>query len=221
MTEVNEEQVEYAYDDLDDSAKEKAMQWHINCVHQNFGSDDEVECLIDQAKTQAEQFGAEINEAYWDDTSAAFEGQVRTAKFAQYLIDSGTLPAELLAQYVILAELIREGWVHQKVEIGSRGFRKHITKVDDIQEYFYSADDDSLMHSGMLEGARVLQLADSINWETLLVDMEERIEEKLQDLGNDLASNIQKELDWLTSEECFRECDYVNGWRFTKDGNII
>ena len=221
MTEVTDEQVEYAYDDLDDRAKEKAMQWHVNCVHENFGSDDEVKCLIDQAKTQAEQFGADIHEAYWDDTSAAFEGQVLTEKFARYLIDSDTLPAELLAQYVIFAELIREGWVHQKVEIGSRGFRKHITKVDDIQEYFYSADDDSLMHSGMLEGARVLQLADGIGWETLLVDMEERIEEKLQDLGNDLASNIQKELDWLTSEECFRECDYVNGWRFTKDGNII
>jgi len=221
MTEVTDEQVEYAYDDLDDRAKEKAMQWHVNCVHENFGSDDEVKCLIDQAKTQAEQFGADIHEAYWDDTSAAFEGQVLTEKFARYLIDSDTLPAALLAQYVILAELIREGWVHQKVEIGSRGFRKHITKVDDIQEYFYSADDDSLMHSGMLEGARVLQLADGIGWETLLVDMEERIEEKLQDLGNDLASNIQKELDWLTSEECFRECDYVNGWRFTKDGNII
>lgn len=220
MTEATEKQVEYAYDDLDDRAKEKAMQWHINCVHENFGSDDEVECLIDQAKTQAEQFGADVHEAYWDDTSAAFEGLVLTEKFARYLIDSDTLPAELLAQYVIFAELIREGWVHPKVEIGSRGFKGHITRVDDIQNYFY-VDDGSVMESGMFEGANVRQLADDIGWETLLVDMEERMEEKLQDLADDLVRNIQKELDWLTSEECFRECDYVNGWRFTKDGNII
>ena len=27
------EKPEYAYDELDDKAKAKAMQWHVNCVY--------------------------------------------------------------------------------------------------------------------------------------------------------------------------------------------
>lgn len=224
MTEVIEKQVEYAYDDLDDKAKEKAMQWHINCVRENFGS-EEASMHMDSAREDGEQFAAYIEEVYLSEDSTSFDGYFNTYDFVNYLTNNkdGTVSAELQAQYGILLMLVDEGWVRTKIDFHSDGFSRHITKVSDFYpqlDELFEGDRD-VLKNGPLAGANVKQLADSISYGLLLDDMVERMTTKINELGDKTTKAVQADLEWLTSEECFKECEYVNGWRFTKDGNIL
>jgi hypothetical protein len=97
------------------------------------------------------------------------------------------------------------------------------TRLDDINTNLdnLSEDDNDVLERGMLKGARVYELAESIMWESLIDDMLERIKTKLLDIDDSLCKQVRGELEWLSSEECFKESEYVNGWRFDSDGNIV
>ena len=214
------EKIEYAYDDLDDKAKAKAMQWHVNCVYETFGDGDDLEVYQYHAKEAGKRFGAYVHDVQLGTERSSLEGRIDVVPFITYLIDNDQLDAAQVPQYVILRELAEDGWLDSCVRFDGGRWG---TRLDDINTNLdnLSEDDNDVLERGMLKGARVYELAESIMWESLIDDMLERIKTKLLDIDDSLCKQVREELEWLSSEECFKESEYVNGWRFDRDGNIV
>ena len=214
------EKTEYAYDELDDKAKAKAMQWHVNCVYETFGDGDDLEVYQYHAKEAGKRFGAYVHDVQLGTERSSLEGRIDVVPFITYLIDNDQLDAAQVPQYVILRELAEEGWLDSCVRFDGGRWG---TRLDDINTNLdnLSEDDNDVLERGMLKGARVYELAESIMWESLIDDMLERIKTKLLDIDDSLCKQVREELEWLSSEECFKESEYVNGWRFDRDGNIV
>ena len=215
------EKIEYAYDDLDDKAKAKAMQWHVNCVYENFGDGDDLEVYQWHAKEAGKRFGAYVHDVQLGTERSSLEGRVDVVPFITYLIDNDQLDAARVPQYVILRELAEDGWLDSCVRFDKGG--RWGTRLDDVNTALdnLSEGDKDVLERGMLKGAQVYDLAESIMWESLIDDLHERMEKELKDIGESLCKQVRGELDWLSSEECFKESEYVNGWRFDRDGNIV
>jgi hypothetical protein len=214
------EKIEYAYDELDDKAKAKAMEWHVICVYETFGDGDDLEVYQYHAKEAGKRFGAYVHDVQLGTERSSLEGRVDVVPFITYLIDNDQLDAARVPQYVILRELAEDGWLDSCVRFDGGRWG---TRLDDINTNLdnLSEDDNDVLERGMLKGARVYELAESIMWESLIDDMLERIKTKLLDIDDSLCKQVRGELDWLSSEECFKESEYVNGWRFDRDGNIV
>jgi hypothetical protein len=214
------EKIEYAYDELDDKAKAKAMEWHVICVYETFGDGDDLEVYQYHAKEAGKRFGAYVHDVQLGTERSSLEGRVDVVPFITYLIDNDQLDAAQVPQYVILRELAEDGWLDSCVRFDGGRWG---TRLDDINTNLdnLSEDDNDVLERGMLKGARVYELAESIMWESLLDDMLERIKTKLLDIDDSLCKQVRDELERLTSEECFKESEYVNGWRFDRDGNIV
>ena len=214
------EKTEYAYDELDDKAKAKAMEWHVICVYEDFGDGDDLEVYQYHAKEAGKRFGAYVHDVQLGTERSSLEGRVDVVPFITYLIDKDQLDAAQVPQYVILRELAEDGWLDSCVRFDGGRWG---TRLDDINTNLdnLSEDDNAVLERGMLKGARVYELAESIMWESLIDDMLERIKTKLLDIDDSLCKQVRGELDWLSSEECFKESEYVNGWRFDRDGNIV
>ena len=214
------EKTEYAYDELDDKAKAKAMEWHVICVYETFGDGDDLEVYQYHAKEAGKRFGAYVHDVQLGTERSSLEGRVDVVPFITYLIDNDQLDAAQVPQYVILRELAEDGWLDSCVRFDGGRWG---TRLDDINTNLdnLSEDDNDVLERGMLKGARVYELAESIMWESLIDDMLERIKTKLLDIDDSLCKQVREELEWLTSEECFKESEYVNGWRFDRDGNIV
>ena len=214
------EKTEYAYDELDDKAKAKAMEWHVICVYEDFGDGDDLEVYQYHAKEAGKRFGAYVHDVQLGTERSSLEGRVDVVPFITYLIDNDQLDAAQVPQYVILRELAEDGWLDSCVRFDGGRWG---TRLDDINTNLdnLSEDDNAVLERGMLKGARVYELAESIMWESLIDDMLERIKTKLLDIDDSLCKQVREELEWLTSEECFKESEYVNGWRFDRDGNIV
>ena len=215
------EKIEYAYDELDDKAKAKAMQWHVNCVYEDFGDGDDLEVYQYHAKEAGKRFGAYVHDVQLGTERSSLEGRVDVVPFITYLIDNDQLDAARVPQYVILRELAEDGWLEDCVRFDKGG--RSGTRLDDIDAALYnlSEGDKNVLERGMLKGAQVYDLAESIMWESLIDDMHERMARELKDIDESLCKQVRGELDWLSSEECFKESEYVNGWRFDSDGNIV
>ena len=214
------EKIEYAYDELDDKAKAKAMEWHVICVYETFGDGDDLEVYQWHAKEAGKRFGAYVHDVQLGTERSSLEGRIDVVPFITYLIDNDQLDAAQVPQYVILRELAEDGWLDSCVRFDGGRWG---TRLDDINTNLdnLSEDDNDVLERGMLKGARVYELAESIMWESLLDDMLERIKTKLLDIDDSLCKQVRDELERLTSEECFKESEYVNGWRFDSDGNIV
>jgi hypothetical protein len=214
------EKIEYAYDELDDKAKAKAMEWHVICVYETFGDGDDLEVYQYHAKEAGKRFGAYVHDVQLGTERSSLEGRIDVVPFITYLIDNDQLDAAQVPQYVILRELAEDGWLDSCVRFDGGRWG---TRLDDINTNLdnLSEDDNDVLERGMLKGARVYELAESIMWESLLDDMLERIKTKLLDIDDSLCKQVRDELERLTSEECFKESEYVNGWRFDRDGNIV
>ena len=214
------EKIEYAYDELDDKAKAKAMEWHVICVYEDFGDGDDLEVYQYHAKEAGKRFGAYVHDVQLGTERSSLEGRIDVVPFITYLIDNDQLDAAQVPQYVILRELAEEGWLDSCVRFDGGRWG---TRLDDINTNLdnLSEDDNDVLERGMLKGARVYELAESIMWESLIDDMLERIKTKLLDIDDSLCKQVREELEWLSSEECFKESEYVNGWRFDRDGNIV
>ena len=214
------EKIEYAYDELDDKAKAKAMEWHVICVYETFGDGDDLEVYQYHAKEAGKRFGAYVHDVQLGTERSSLEGRIDVVPFITYLIDNDQLDAAQVPQYVILRELAEDGWLDSCVRFDGGRWG---TRLDDINTNLdnLSEDDNDVLERGMLKGARVYELAESIMWESLLDDMLERIKTKLLDIDDSLCKQVRDELERLTSEECFKESEYVNGWRFDSDGNIV
>jgi len=94
-------------------------------------------------------------------------------------------------------------------------------RSDGIDDRLYYADEDSVMDKGILEGANVQELAKSIDYEELLIELDEWLLGKAQKYANEIFEKLREEYDAYTSEEYFKDLCDINGWRFDKRGILI
>ena len=128
------------------------------------------------------------------------------------------------AQYVVLAELIKDGWCEGHVVISRNGYyynHSGTMRSDGIDDRIHYADDDSVMDRGILEGANVKELAKSIDTNYLLNELDDWLLGKAQKYADEIFEKLREEYDSYTSEEYFKDLCDINGWRFDKRGILI
>ena len=209
-----------AFQQLSNYAKQQAIS--------KYGDppDDWYEEIIALAKEQAPARGFSINEVQFggfhsQGDGASWTGYVDLADFIEY---HNKPEATDFTQYVVLRELIKDGWCEEKVNINRHAFiYSHsggmVTEgIDDSISY---ADDDSVMDRGILEGANVKELANSIHTDELFNDLDGWVLSKARAYANEIYAQLEEEYDAYTSEERFKEVCDINGWRFDNNGNLI
>ena len=188
--------------------------------------DDWYEEIYARAKEDAPARGFSINEIQFNGfhsqgDGASWTGYVDLADFIEYHNDPD---AKDFAQYVVLRELIRDGWCEEKVNVNRHAFYySHsgtmVTEgLDDRIDY---ADDDSVMDRGILEGANVKELANSIDTDHLFNDLDGWVLSRARAYADGIYKQLKEEYEAYTSDEYFIDLCDINGWRFDNNGTLI
>jgi hypothetical protein len=77
------------------------------------------------------------------------------------------------------------------------------------------------MDRGILEGANVKELANSIDTDALFNDLDAWVLSRARAYADGIYKQLKEEYDAYTSEEYFIDLCDINGWRFDNNGNLI
>ena len=188
--------------------------------------DDWHDEIIQRAKEEGPERGFNLNEVQFSGFHSQGDGASWTGfvDLATFLVYHSKPEDADYAQYIVLAELIKDGWCEGHVVISRSAFyynHSGTMRSDGIDDRLYYADEDSVMDKGILEGANVQELAKSIDYEELLIELEEWLLGKAQKYADGIYKQLREEYDSYTSEEYFKDLCDINGWRFDKRGILI
>ena len=210
----------FAFDELSDRAKQNAIS--------EYGQppDDWYEEVYERAKEYASERGFNIDEIKFSGFHSQGDGASWTGfVYLQDFLEYHNKPeAKDYTQYSILAELIRDGWCEGNVAIGRFGFyynHSGMMRSEGIDDRIHYAEDDSVVERGILEGANVRELAESINTDALFNELDEWILSKAKDYADDIYKQLREDYEAYTEEQYFKELCDINGWRFDKFGTLI
>jgi hypothetical protein len=188
--------------------------------------DDWHDEIINSAKAEGPARGFNIDEVQFSGfhsqgDGASWTGRINLVDFIAYHVkpDAGDF-----AQYTVLAELIKDGWCEEFIEVSRSGFyynHSGTMRSADIDDRLYYADKDSVIDGGILEGANVQELAKSIDYEELLIELGNWSLHKAQKYADEIYNQLRDEYHSYTSEEYFKDLCDINGWRFDKRGILI
>ena len=191
----------YKFNELDDSAKEKAREWW-----REKGLDYEWwDSVYDDYHEKITSAGFGVGKMY-------FSGFWSQGDGAMFEYDS--LNDKLLRDFADTLNLtpMRKQWLVTQGYISGSGrqsghyhHEKSCSHNVTIESNFQSSDAETF--------------ADWIC--EFQMDFEEFIEEKYVDLASDLYKSLEKEYDWLMSDEHVDETIGINHYEFTKEGEII
>lgn len=188
--------------------------------------DDWHEEIVNRAREDGPARGFSIAEVLFtgfhsQGDGASWTGYVDLPDFLEY--HSKPEDADY-TQYVVLRELIRDGWCEEHVAISRNGFyynHSGTMRSAGIDDRLYYADEHSVMDKGILEGANVQELAKSIDYEELLIELDNWALHKAQKFADDIYKQLREEYDAYTSEEYFIDLCDINGWRFDQRGILV
>lgn len=205
----------YQYDELpDERAKEKAREWYASCV---FNDSCDWDCIYEDAATVAEILGIEIStspdrlmgggtrmkpDIYFSGFSsqgdgACFEGNYVYAKGA----------AKKIREYAPQdAELHRIADALQEVQ--RRHFYRLVAGMAHRGHYH---------HSGCMD----VSVADSENEYRDIGDAEDDIRQLMRDFADWVYNQLEKEYEYLTSDEAVEEAIRANEYEFDEDGERV
>lgn len=211
-----ETKTEYKFDELSDKAKDKVRDW--------FNQDIDLSYVIDDFKERGNALGYRIDDvqyriSYSQGDGASWTGQVDIAAFAARVpVDDPNYAA-----YMVLTELMREGWVDSTVSISrSSYFYNHsgtmgIDGINDGNQF----DDQSAIHEGILAGALIKDLFESVVTEDFLETVQEDILKEAQSFADDLYKALVEAYEWEISDEHIAECADINEWLFDEGGKML
>jgi hypothetical protein len=226
---ITKEITVYDYDELSDKAKEKALEWFARSSDDDYWS----ECIIDSAKEEGKQYGFDIDDIRWSGfcsqgDGASWTGYVKLSKF----LDACIGPEHpLFASAQIYGYLVADGWVDPLVEVSRYGYHyshsgtMRIGEIEDgslLYEVYRDEDEPAVLQKdGPLKGASVHELAKGIDAEAFANELLEEIKDRATQYADEIYKQLEEEYEWQTSEEHFKECIYINGWRFDEHGEIV
>jgi hypothetical protein len=225
MTDTDNEQTEFIYEDLSPKAKEKALMWFSSTLDHEWW-----ECTYASAKEDGAEKGFDIEDirfsGFWSQgDGASWTGSVNLSQFLEHHLKDDNPD---YGRYFTLQALLDEGWVEKYVTIERRGF--HYVHADMMREGGVSLsaleglDEDSearLQHDGPLQRANVYQLHVGIDTDALVDDLLEWVIEEAREFADKIYKDLEQEYEDLTSEESLIEGAYANGWRFDEDGTLV
>lgn len=192
------ETVVYSFDELSDKAKETAREWIRGKGYPFDGWHDSV---IEWAKEAGEIIGIDISRVYFSGfwpqgDGASFEGTYHYRKGALAALRKDC-PNETRLHNIAgeLQSIQRRNFYALSAGITQRGnyCHEHNMRVDveDARDNYGYCRDDSA---------------------------ESDITEAMQDFARWIYATLEREYDWLMSDEQVDDCLWANGYQFTEDG---
>lgn len=212
----------YTFDQLNHYGKANAMSRY------NDAPDDWADEIIANAKRDGPARGFDVEDVAWSGfhsqgDGASWTGSIHIPTFIEY---HNKPDSEDFSKYVVLAELIKDGWTEMRVEVARHGYyysHSNTMHVSDISDNFYNANDDATtrIDAGILEGADVYELIQSIGAHYMLDELHDWMESKAKQYADEIYKQLREEYDAYTSEERFKDICDINGWRFNTNGYLI
>jgi hypothetical protein len=187
----------YKFSELNDTAKQKALD---KC--REWQTDDRWwEYVYDDAKEIGKIMGIDIERIYFSGfysqgDGACFEGHYEYVKGATKNVQQyAPMDTELHAIAQVLQNIQRANFYQLKASVKHRGHYYHENSTDiNVDRY---------------DGCELSR------------DAEEIVTECLKDFMRWIYSTLEKEYEWLTSDEYVAEMIEANDYEFDEDGNII
>lgn len=212
----------YTFDQLNHYGKANAMS-RYNDAPPDWGDE-----IIANAKRDGPARGFDVENVAWSGfhsqgDGASWTGSIHIPTFIEY---HNKPDSEDFSQYVVLAELIKDGWTEMRVEVARHGYyysHSNTMHVSDISDNFYNANDDATtrIDAGILEGADVYELIQSIGAHYMLDELQGWMESKAKQYADEIYKQLREEYDAYTSEERFKDICDINNWRFDHRGVLI
>lgn len=124
----------------------------------------------------------------------------------------------------VLIALMEENWVERKVEITRVGYQYAHSNTMRMEYWgrvgptFY--DQDNTLERGIFEGISVANLLESIP-EGAFQDLADEALESARSYADEIYKRLEKEWDWLCSEEQIAETCEANEYLFDEQGNMV
>jgi hypothetical protein len=228
---LTEETTVFDYDELDHRAKANALDWFANqCCADN----DWAQSTIDCAKEDGRKYGFEIDDvrysiSYSQGDGASWTGRINLDDFINACIPHDD---PHIGAYIAIQAFIKDGWIGEHVDVISRSYYyshsggMYLGNLDDNALFSLIDRHDQRRNNvieadGPLQGANVADLANDIDYEIMREDLERRLIDKAKEFADDIHEQLVADYEWETGEEHFRECIYINGWRFDENGKFV
>jgi hypothetical protein len=208
-------QTVYSFDELDDSAKERARDWYRGCLDSN-----DFDCVIDDFVTIAEIIGISFDTHVSDRTSkaltrdpniywsgfcqqgdgACFEGSYTfdadaVVKIREHCSDEEVLRiTDALHALQVGRILLNRPTLCATIKHTGRYYHEHSVDIS-----VYETEDD---------------------WVEVSDAETDTIEEAMRDLMRWLYKSLETENDWIYSAECVDDNIQCNEYEFTEEGEI-
>jgi hypothetical protein len=207
----------YKFADLSDKSKDKVREW--------FSADVDLEYALDDFKEDMLALDITVEDIqyrgfYSQGDGASWTGSVAIIPFLERLAPDHPL----FTKGVVLVELIREGWVDDKASISRASyFYNHsgTMGMDNIGYYIKNADDPATIKGGILQGASVVELFESIGGEYFLEEVGTAILEDAKAHADKLYKDLESAYEWMLSDEHIAECAEFNEWLFDENGKLV
>lgn len=210
-----ETQTTYKFDELSDKAKDKVRDW--------FCPDIDLSYVVDDFKEKGAELGFRLDDvqyrvSYSQGDGASWTGQVQLMPFIERIPpDDPDFGA-----YMVLLELMRNNCVDDFCAITrSSYFYNHsgTMGIDSVSSGTYDKGD--VLSVGIMAGASIVDLFESVVTEDLLDKFHERVLREAQSLADDLYKALVEAYEWEISDEHIAECADINEWLFDENGKIV
>lgn len=221
------------YKDLSEKEKEFFRAYYA----ENMLPDEWWDCVYDSFKEHHADKGFTINNiefsGFWSQgDGASWIGRVDRTAFIQHYV---TEQDSNFSAYQLLRGLIQDSWVSDDTIIDTLNYHSrsaHEGKmyvpsdydqpplaIEDFNNYY--DDSDPVIQKGLFAGTLVRDILGAADLEQALVDLNEHILRVAKDIARDLYRDLEKEYEWLTSDEYIEELADINDWEFAEGGRLI
>ena len=228
---ITKEITVFKFDELTDIAKQRAITDYCeHGMHHEWWDDVHASAIADGIERGFDIEDIRFSGFWSQGDGASWTGTVRADTFLDYHLKEDD-PDH--ARYIVLRELIRDGWIEPRLEVRTGSFHYCHSGTMVVEWELGSSmpvapytDDEgyqctiSTEHS-ILHGANVDQLAKGIEWEALCESLEDWVKREVRAYADGIYKNLQTEYDWLTSEEQIADMAEANDWRFDEDGVLV
>jgi hypothetical protein len=170
--------------------------------------------------------GFDIDDVQWSGfgsqgDGASWTGQVELVPFLAYHLKPDHPD---YARYMVLIELIENGFVSRRLEVSRNSHMYNHDKTMFLErDSLVRAEDwrDTSVRSGIFAGADALPLAESIYAESLMDELLLWATEEARAYARDIYEALKTSHDEYSSEEYFAELCEINDWRFDASGKLV
>lgn len=222
----------YKFEELSDTAKYVAITDWVQ------HADIDLSWEIEDLQIEGDARGFDIEDIRYDvghvqGAGASWHGRVNLSKFLDYHLKDAEPEHH---RYVVLRELLRDGWIDDAVSVSYRGFRSVNSAAMEVGEIEHGAllglfEDGAseaqdvgivLRHpESILCGANVMELARGIDYEEIIGLLQGWVEHEAREYADHIFKALRDQYEWETGFEHFTELAEANEWRFDETGQIV